>query len=192
MPVLVAADLAAERAVAEHRLLEEDLGVLGGVVEVGADLLDDDGALALDLVVGEARPDDQLAEDVHRPRGLAARDAHPVDGRLAVGRRVERAADALDRLGDRPGRWEAGRALERDVLHEVRDAGLRGRLEARAGEDVCRDGDRTRAGKPGTDDARPRGQRGPFEHRGRWYRNGCRRPAGAGIAGLRRRAGFGR
>ena len=75
-------------------------------------------------VVVERRPDDQLAEDVHRPGRLAPRDADPVDGRLAVGRRVERAADALDRLGDRPGRGEARRPLERDVLHEVGDAGL--------------------------------------------------------------------
>ena len=52
----------------------------------------------------EARPDDQLADDVHRAVDLAARHAHPVDRRLAVGGRVERATDALDRLADRAGR----------------------------------------------------------------------------------------
>ena len=45
----LAADLAAQRAVAEHRRLEQDLAVLGRVVEVGADLLDDHRALALDV-----------------------------------------------------------------------------------------------------------------------------------------------
>ena len=49
----------------------------------------------------EPRPDDQLADDVHRALGLAPRDADPVDRRLAVGRGVERAADAFDRLADR-------------------------------------------------------------------------------------------
>ena len=116
----------------------------------------------------EHRPDDELAEDVHRPGGLAARDADPVHGRLAVGRGVERPADALDRLADRARRRVRGRALERDVLHEVGDADLAGGLEARAGEDVGRDGDGARAGQPGADDARPGGQLGSFEHRGRW------------------------
>ena len=99
---LVAADLAAERSVPEHRLLEEDLGVLDRVVVVGADLLDDDRALVVDLRIGEHGPHDELAEDVHPARRLAPGDPDPVDGRFAVGRRVERAADALDRLGDRP------------------------------------------------------------------------------------------
>src|SRR4029077_10533521 len=62
---LVAADLAAQRAVTEHRLLEEDLAVLGGVVQVAPDLLDDDLPLALDLLGRERGPDDELAEHVH-------------------------------------------------------------------------------------------------------------------------------
>ena len=168
---LVAADLAAQRPVAEERGLEQGLGVLGRIVLVGADLLDDDRPLAVDLLASRTRPDDELAEDVHRARRLAPRDADPVDGRLAVGGGVERAADALDRLADRPRRRVGRRALERDVLHEMGDAGLGRGFQARTGQDVCRDGDRTRPGHPGADDARPRGQRGPFEHRGRWYRN---------------------
>ncbi len=71
--LLVAADLAAEGAIAEHRLLDQDLGVLGRVVEVGADLLDDDRPLVVDLVVLETRPDDELGDDVGRP--LAPRGA---------------------------------------------------------------------------------------------------------------------
>ena len=100
---LLAADLATERAVTEHRGLEQHLAVLGRVVEVRADLLDDDRPLALDIGRLETRPDDELADDVHRAGRLAPRDADPVDRRLAVGRGVERAADALDRLADRRG-----------------------------------------------------------------------------------------
>ena len=134
----------------------------------------------------EGRPDDQLADDVHRALRLAARDADPVDGGLAVGRGVEAAADALDRLGDGARRGVARRALEGEVLHEVGDAGLLGGLEARAGEDVRRDGDRTRPGQAGADDARPLWQRGPFEHRRMVQeRDAAPRPAGRGAAGDR-------
>ena len=113
----------------------------------------------------EPGPDDELGDDVGRASRLARRDTDPVDGRLAVGRGVEAAADALDRLGDRPGRRERGRPLERDVFHEMGDAGLVGRLETRSGEDVGRDRDRARAGDPGADDPRSLRQGGSFEHR---------------------------
>ena len=59
--LLVAGDLPAERRITEERLVEQDLDVLGGIVEVGADLLDDDVALLVDVLVAEQRPDDQLA-----------------------------------------------------------------------------------------------------------------------------------
>ena len=146
---LLAADLAAERAVTEHRGLEQDLAVLRRVVEVRADLLDDDGPLALDVGQLEPRPDDQLADDVHRALGLAARDADPVDGRFAVGGGIERATDPLDRLADGAGRWIGGRALERQVLHEMGDPDLAGDLEPRSGEDVGGDRDRTRRREAG-------------------------------------------
>ena len=178
--VLVAADLAAQGARPEHRLLEEGLGVLGRIIKVGADLLDDDGALAVDLLLVEVGADDQLAEDVHRARRLAARNADPVDGRLAVGRGIEGAANAFDRFRDRAGRGKTLRALEGDVLHEVGNPCLGRGLETRTGEDVRRDGDRTGACQPGADHARPTGQRGTFEHRGRWYRTGRNRPGSAG------------
>ncbi len=175
---LVAADLAAERAVPEHRLLEQDLGVLGRVVEVRADLLDDHRALAVDLVVGEARPDDQLAEDVHRPRRLAPRDADPVDRRLAVGGRVERAADALDRLARSPG--STGYAVvPLNVMCSMKwatpaSSGVSRREPARtyaAMETERAPGSRALMTRG------PVGQRGPFEHRGRWYRKRSATPA---------------
>ena len=183
----LAADLAPQRTVAEHRGLEQDLAVLGRIVEIRADLLDDDRALALDIGRLEPRPHDQLTDDVHRALGLAPRHAHPVDGRFAIGRGVERAAHAFDRLADRPGRGIRRRALERQVLHEVGDPDLPGGLEPGAGQHVGGDGDRTRRRKPGADHAGPGRQHGPFEHRRRWYRIAGLGPRhGRGAAAMRR------
>ena len=133
---LLAADLATKRARPEHRLLEQDLGVLAGVVEVAADLLDDDLALAVDLGHVQRGAADELAEHGHRPFRLAPRHAHPVDGRLAIGGGIERAADALDRLAEGASRREGCRALEGQVLEEVGHPGLVAGLEARAGPHV--------------------------------------------------------
>ncbi len=139
--LLRACDLPPQRRVAEHGEIEQHVDVLGGIVEVRADLLDDHVALAVDLVLIEPRPDDQLAEDVHRDRGVAGRDAHVVDRRLAVGRRVERAAEAFDGLGDRARRRVVARSLERDVLHEMGTPRLVGRFVAGAREHVRLDRD---------------------------------------------------
>ena len=97
---LVARDLPAERRVAEEALVEDVVDVLAGVVAVGADLLHDDVALAVDVLGAQQRPDDQLRQDVEGAVRLAPRKARPVDGRLAVGGRVGGAADALDGLRD--------------------------------------------------------------------------------------------
>ena len=166
MPGLVTADLAAERTVPEHRALEEHLAVLGGIVEVGADLLDDDRPLVVDVVIGQHGPHDQLTDDVHRPDRLAPWHPHPVHGGFAVRGGIERSADALDRLADRAGRRVGGRALERDVLHEVGHAGLGVGLQARSGQDIGSDGDGACPGHPGGDDTRPGRQLGSFEHAG--------------------------
>ena len=165
-PGLVAADLSAERPVPEHRALEQHLAVLGGIVEVRADLLDDDRPLVVDVLVGQHGPDDQLPDDVHGPDRLTLRDADPVDGRFAIGGGVERAADALDRLADGARRGVGGCALEGDVLHEVGHARLGVRFQARTGQDVGGDGHGACAGHPGGDDTRPGRQLGSFEHAG--------------------------
>ena len=162
---LVAGDLPAERRVAEERLVEDVEDELPGVVAVGADLLDDDLALAVDLVVGQQRPDDQLGQDVHGTGRLADRQPAPVDGRLAIGGGVARAADALDGLGDEARRRVGLGALEGDVLHEVGDAGLLTGLAARASQDVGRHGEGAGARQTGGDHPRPVGQDGALEHR---------------------------
>ena len=133
---LVPADLAAQGADSEHGLLKEDLGVFGGVVEVRADLLDDDRPLVADLAVRECRPHDELTEHSQGSLQLARGHAHPVDGGFAIGRRVEAAADALDRLGDRSRRRIGRRALEGDVLHEMGDAGLVRQFKPRSRQHV--------------------------------------------------------
>ena len=178
-PGFVAADFPAQRPRPEHRLLEQDLAVLGRVVHVRTDLLDDHGPLVVDLALVEGGADDQLPDDLGCPLHDARRDADPVHGGLAVSGRVEAPPDALDGLGDRPRRRVPRRPLERQVLHEMRHADLAGPLEAGAGEDVCRDGDRTRRGQSGADHARPIRQRGPFEH--------CRDGTGTRRASRRRR-----
>ena len=176
---LLPADLPAERPPPEHRLLEEDLAVLGRVVKVAPDLLDDHASFAIDVGLVEGRPADELAEDVDGAGGLAPRDPRPVDRGFSVRRRVERSTDALDRLAERSGRWIGLRALERQVLEEMGDAGLALGLDARAGEDVGGDGDRPRIAEPGADHPGPVGQRRPFEHR----RDGTR-SSGVGRASL--------
>ena len=57
-PCLLAADLATQWSIAEHRGLEQDLGVLGRVVLIATDLFDDDAPLALDLIGAQCRADD--------------------------------------------------------------------------------------------------------------------------------------
>ena len=163
--LLGARDLAAERSVVEDGQVEEHADVLGRVVEVGADLLDDDVALLLDLLLVQERAGNELAEHGHGERGVAGRHADVVDGGLAVGRGVEGPADPLHGLGERPRRRVGARPLEREVLHEVGAAGLVSALVARAGEHVRLDRDRPGAGKSRGDDARPVGQRRAFEHR---------------------------
>jgi len=112
------------------------MDVLARIVEIGPDLLDDDGSLRLYLVAPEVRPDDELAEHVHASRRLAHGHSYPVDRRLTVGSGVEAAADALDRLRHGSRSWVCRRPLEGDVLHEMRRARLFGRLEARSRQDV--------------------------------------------------------
>jgi hypothetical protein len=58
--LLGARDLAAQRGVVEDGQVEEDADVLGRVVEIGANLLDDDVALLLDLLLVEERTGDEL------------------------------------------------------------------------------------------------------------------------------------
>ena len=63
-------------------------------------------------------------------------DLRPVDRQLLVGRRVHRAADTLDLLGDLLRRRATAGALEQHVLQEVRHAGDLVLFVSRAGRHV--------------------------------------------------------
>jgi len=68
------------------------VNMLARVVLVGADFLDDDGPLGLDLLGSQQRTPDQLAQHGHAPSRLAQGHADPVDRRFAVRGGVEAAA----------------------------------------------------------------------------------------------------
>jgi hypothetical protein len=74
-------------------------------------------------------------------------DAHVDDRVLARGRRVQLPTEPIEDLGDVL-RGVRVRALEEQVLDEVRDPRLRGRLVARAGADPEAEGNRAHARDP--------------------------------------------
>ncbi len=162
--LLTPGDLPAEGRVAEHREVEERVDMLAGVVQVGTDLLHDDGPLGLDLLAAQTRSNDQLPKDVHAPGSLAERNPNPVDGRLAIGCGIEAAAYSLDGLRDGPSGRVCGRPLERYVLHEMGRARLLGRFQPRTGQNVGGNGDGASPGEARRDDPRPARQGCAFVH----------------------------
>ena len=98
------------------------------------------------------------------------RDPRVDDGRLARRRGVQLAAELVEDLGDLL-RRVARRALEQQVLDEVRDAGARVGLVARAGADPEAERDRAHAGNALGDDALARRELGELvlRHAAGWY-----------------------
>ena len=86
--------------------------------------------------------EDHVGHHVERDVDVVVGHARVDDGRLARRGGVELAAHRVEQLGDLHG-VEPLRALEQQVLDEVRDAGLGDRLVARAGADP--EADRRRA-----------------------------------------------
>ncbi len=91
---------ASHRLLGKRRLLEmvED-DVVRRVVGL-ADLLQDDAALALDLLGGEGAVGQDVADDVGPERQVLLQQLDVVGGLLARGVGVDVAADILDLLGD--------------------------------------------------------------------------------------------
>ena len=114
------------------------------------DLLEHDLALGVEL--GEPRLEDHLGHHVERGLQPVVGDAAVDDGVLARGRRVQLAAQRVEDLGDLAGRVRR-RALEQQVLDEVRDPGLRVGLVARAGADPEAERDRAHVVEPLADHA---------------------------------------
>ena len=105
-----------------------------GVVVVHRDLVEDHVALGLDVLGGEQRAGDHVAEHVDGQRQVLVEDPRVEAGVLLGGEGVELAADRVE--GDRDVQRRALRgALEQQVLEEVRAAVQRGRLVARADAD---------------------------------------------------------
>ena len=129
----------AERVVAEHRLREEVVHELLRRVLVHRDLLEHDLALGVEL--GERRREDHVRHHVERRREVRVGNACVDDRVLARGRRVELAAEPVEDLGDVL-RAVARRALEEQVLEEMRDACPLLLLVARSGADPVAERDR--------------------------------------------------
>ena len=136
--------------VAEHRLREEVVDELLRRVLVHRDLLEHDLALLVDL--GERGREDHVGHDVERRLDVVVGHAREDDGVLARGRGVELGAHRVERLRDRL-RVEAARALEEQVLDEVRDARAVGALVAGADVDPEAERDGADAAHPLRDDA---------------------------------------
>ena len=117
---------------AEDGLGEEVVDEILGRVLHHRDLLEHDLALGVD--VGERRCEDHVRHHVEGTLEMAVGDARVHDRRLARRGCVQLAAHLVEDLGDLLGRVRA-RALEEQVLDEVRHAGLRVGLVPRARSD---------------------------------------------------------
>ena len=105
-----------------------------GVIERGADLLEDDVLLAFEFLRVEDRVRQDVAEDIEGERNVVLEHPGVVGGGLDAGRGIDLAADLLDLLGDFGGGAGPG-ALEGHVLEQVGQPVLLVPLRARAGAD---------------------------------------------------------
>src|ERR1700687_4697013 len=121
--LLRAGDVAAQRMSRPHQLLKEIYYVFLRLVLVTLQLLQDHGALALDVRGVQLRVRHEVKQDVESEVRMHRRHARPVSGQLPVGRRVDETSDTFDRVGDLFRRGPPLRALEVEMLDEMRDTG---------------------------------------------------------------------
>ena len=133
---------APERVAAEDRLRDEVVDEVLRVVVHHRDLLEHDLALGVEL--GEGRLVDHPGHHVERRLELVVGHARVDERRLPRGGGVQLAAEPVEDLRDLLRRVRA-RALEEQVLDEVRDARARVRLVPRAGADPEAERDRADA-----------------------------------------------
>src|SRR5207253_8032257 len=126
--------------------VEEFVDVVVGRVLDLRDLLHDHRALALDLLGGETRVREDVGEQGEGERQVVGEELAVVAGVLLAGEGVQDAARGVDLLRDvrRP---PPLRALEEQVLEEVRDPCLVRPLVARAVLDPDADGHRRELGE---------------------------------------------
>ncbi len=160
--VEAARGLAAEWVLGEERLEDERVHPVLGRVLVHVELFEDDLPLGLDVVVTERRLGEHVSQQVDAELDMAARQPRDVRGVLLRGEGVHVAADAVDRLGDVASRASV-RALEEQVLEEVRDAAQRLGLVTRADADPHADARRVGFGHSLRDDTNARSQLGALD-----------------------------
>ena len=131
-----------------------------GVVVVPLELLLDDGALAVDLLLGEGGMEEHVGGYVDCSFEAVERDDVPVAGVFLARVGIEGAARALDLLGDHVGAGAALGSLEDHVLKEVGDAVQALGLGAGASANEEVDGGGLGGGDGGGDDTEPVGERG--------------------------------
>src|SRR3954453_11646543 len=134
-------DRADHVGVSQHAATERVLAVHGGgqhvvhavlwLVLVHRDLLEHHPALGVDLVDGQRRIDQHLGQESKRLVGVLVEEPRVQVRRFLAGRGVRGGPHAVEELGDLDRRM-ALRALEQQVLEEVRHARLGGRLVTRA------------------------------------------------------------
>jgi hypothetical protein len=124
-----------------HPLREEIVDEVVGSVLDHLDLLEDHRLFLFDVLRGEERPHQDVAQQVHRQRHVLVEDAHVETGVLLRGEGVHVPAHRVDGAGNGLG-GAGGGALEEEVLDEMGDAapllGLHAR--ARVHPDAHRDG----------------------------------------------------
>jgi hypothetical protein len=157
--VEIAGDVPADGLVAVGGVGEEAEGALAGLVVGAADLLLDDGALALDFGGVEQGVAQAVGEDVEGEVEAVEGDAVPEAGELLAGEGVEGAAGAFDGGADLAGAGAGRRALEQHVFEVVRETEREAGLGAAADTDVHGAGGGLRVVERGGDDAQPVGQR---------------------------------
>ncbi len=157
-------DVAAERCVAVAEPVVDTGQVAGRRVEVHVHLLDDHSLLALDLRGIEQGVQQHVAEHVDCDRDVLT-GALDVVARVLLAREgIELGADAVDLRGDVARGRPALRALEEEVLGEMRDAAGVGVLVARADGVHDHDARRLRLGLRGGQQAGSVGEMLKFEH----------------------------
>ena len=101
--------------------------------------------LALELVGVEARPADEVGDQLDAQRQVAAKQPGVEHGMVARRPGVQRSPDILDVLGDALGVATAG-ALEHHMLDQMGEPALAGSLGPRADVGIKADGKRLDAG----------------------------------------------
>ncbi len=118
-----------KRVIAEHGRRQDVVHLVGWLVLVHGDLLDHHLALGVDVRVGG--PQHHVRHHVERAVEVLIEEARVDRGGLLARPGVDLRPEPVEDLVDL-GRAEARRALEQQMLEEVRDPGLPGRLVTRA------------------------------------------------------------